>query len=72
MVPESSGVGSMRIQNIGWNILFFFIKILPKRVCVIFYHYKVLGISKLAEIKNIPFIDMYEYIKKKHGIYLEV
>ena len=52
------------VKNLRYYILFFFVEHLPVQFCVWVYHIEILGIGRLAELRKIHYMDMYDYIKK--------
>ena len=58
------------IQYYLWELFFKIIKKLPNRCLIPIYHFGILGIGKMAEIKQCSFHSMFRYINKNHGVYL--
>lgn len=54
------------IRNCFWDLFFWVVRVLPLRFSYWIYRKGWLGISKLAEVKRVPFEYIWQYIRD-HG-----
>jgi hypothetical protein len=50
------------LKNIPWYLFFGLVKILPWKVSLWIHDHGILGVGKLAQIKNVDYQTMYDYI----------